>query len=207
VVLLDVQMPTLDGLETARRLAGWPAERRPHIVALTASALPGDRERCLAAGMAGYLSKPVALEALDAELRQARGRLRPGVPARLDPQIVEQLRELAERSAPGLLDELIELFYRANGERLELLREALRRQDRAAIPRLLHAMKGSCGQMGAVAVVELLTAAEEAAGPLDPAWAPEVEQRLSEARVALRAAVLGPEEPPDHRVIPLRKAR
>ena len=73
VLLLDVQMPRLDGLETARRIvAKRPPDRRPYIIALTAQALPGDREQCLAAGMDDYLAKPVGVTVLAAALERAR---------------------------------------------------------------------------------------------------------------------------------------
>ncbi|MBL8342418.1 MAG: response regulator [Rubrivivax sp.] len=65
VVLMDVQMPEMDGLEAARRIvATWPEGRRPRIVAMTANAMQGDREQCLAAGMDDYLTKPVRVDAL-----------------------------------------------------------------------------------------------------------------------------------------------
>lgn len=76
IALLDVQMPRLDGLETARRIvAKNPPERRPWIVALTAQALSGDREQCLAAGMDDYLAKPIGVAALGAALERARAAL------------------------------------------------------------------------------------------------------------------------------------
>jgi CheY-like chemotaxis protein len=60
-----VQMPETDGLEASRRItASWPANQRPRIVAMTANAMQGDREMCLAAGMDGYLSKPIRLDEL-----------------------------------------------------------------------------------------------------------------------------------------------
>jgi CheY-like chemotaxis protein len=65
VILMDVQMPEMDGLEATRRIrAQWSAEQRPCIIAMTANALMGDAERCLAAGMDAYVSKPVQLEKL-----------------------------------------------------------------------------------------------------------------------------------------------
>ncbi|MEM7585452.1 MAG: ATP-binding protein [Acidobacteriota bacterium] len=70
-VLLDVQMPELDGLETARRIcSSWPEAERPRLIALTANAIRGDRERCLAAGMDDYVSKPVRV----VDLREALAR-------------------------------------------------------------------------------------------------------------------------------------
>ncbi len=65
VVLMDVQMPEMDGLEASRRInAQWPATKRPHIVAMTANAMQGDREMCLAAGMDDYITKPIRVDQL-----------------------------------------------------------------------------------------------------------------------------------------------
>jgi CheY-like chemotaxis protein len=70
-VLMDVEMPELDGLEATRRIrARWPG-RSPHIVAMTANAMAGDREACLAAGMDDYVSKPIRDHELMAALERA----------------------------------------------------------------------------------------------------------------------------------------
>jgi len=75
VVLMDVQMPEMDGLEASRCImAKWPAGERPRIVAMTANAMQGDREQCLAAGMDDYVTKPIRVEALVAALNNATAR-------------------------------------------------------------------------------------------------------------------------------------
>ena len=72
VVLMDVQMPEMDGLEASREIVRrWPqATARPRIVAMTANAMQGDREMCMAAGMDDYLTKPIRVDQLvDALIR------------------------------------------------------------------------------------------------------------------------------------------
>ena len=72
VVLMDVQMPQMDGLEASRRIhAEWPAHARPHIIAMTANAMQGDREECLASGMHDYITKPIRVSELVAALVRA----------------------------------------------------------------------------------------------------------------------------------------
>jgi CheY-like chemotaxis protein len=74
LILMDIQMPKMDGLEAASQIRKrWPLAEQPCIIALTACALEGDRERCLDAGMDGYISKPVKIE----DLREALGKCEP----------------------------------------------------------------------------------------------------------------------------------
>ncbi len=75
LVLMDVQMPEMDGLEASRRIAArWPPGGRPRIVAMTANAMQGDREECLAAGMDDYLTKPIRIGLLTEALQIAARR-------------------------------------------------------------------------------------------------------------------------------------
>jgi len=75
VILMDVQMPEMDGLEASRRItAKWPPDERPRIVAMTANAMQGDREMCLAAGMDDYLTKPIRVDQLVDTLKNVSAR-------------------------------------------------------------------------------------------------------------------------------------
>jgi CheY-like chemotaxis protein len=75
LVLMDVQMPEMDGLEASRRITSrWPSDERPRIVAMTANAMQGDRDECLAAGMDDYLTKPIRVDALIEALTQSPAR-------------------------------------------------------------------------------------------------------------------------------------
>jgi CheY-like chemotaxis protein len=68
-------MPEMDGLEASRRItAKWQPQQRPRIVAMTANAMQGDRQACLAAGMDDYVTKPIRVEALVQALTQASSR-------------------------------------------------------------------------------------------------------------------------------------
>jgi CheY-like chemotaxis protein len=78
LVLMDVQMPEMDGLEASRRItAKWPTNERPRIVAMTANAMQGDREQCLAAGMDDYVTKPIRVDALVSALGLTQPRNEP----------------------------------------------------------------------------------------------------------------------------------
>ena len=76
VVLMDVQMPEMDGLEASRLIVATGADR-PRIIAMTANAMQGDREMCLAAGMDDYVTKPIRVDALVAALLDAKARVTP----------------------------------------------------------------------------------------------------------------------------------
>ncbi|HWQ18951.1 MAG TPA: response regulator [Methanotrichaceae archaeon] len=71
IIFMDIRMPLMDGLEACREIrTRWPADKQPHIVAITAYAMDGDRETCLESGMNDYISKPLRNTELEAVLKK-----------------------------------------------------------------------------------------------------------------------------------------
>jgi CheY-like chemotaxis protein len=195
-VLMDCQMPVMNGYEASaeirRREAGSPGRHVP-IVALTASAVKGDEERCLDAGMDAYVTKPVTLEMLGAVLDQLLepGRPRPDADI-LDPATVRSLWELGG-GGPDLLAEVTETFLAAAVSDIATLRQSVAGADLAAVAGAAHRLRGSCSAVGASAMARLAGVIEAAA------WAglPEglgddvarLDRALDDVRVALQDAV------------------
>jgi two-component system sensor histidine kinase/response regulator len=164
-VLMDGQMPGLDGFEATRRIregereAGSP---RLPIVAMTASAMKGDREKCLEAGMDDYVSKPVTPEALEAVLRRwvhppavPTAKEPPEAPAAdglLDETIVSSLMSVDDDGS--LMDEVVATFLKIAPVRLGAIRKAAK-GDPAQLERAAHSFLGSCGNLGCRAMADL----------------------------------------------------
>lgn len=189
VVLMDVHMPGTDGVQATSQLrALLPEERRPWIVAVTANALDGDRERLIAAGMDSYLSKPVQIEALEAELsavpdRRDRGesRLEAGAPSApsappaqptadpLDtgPAVVD-FEAFVERT--GLDDaQLHRALVRELADQVDAAVQVLAGADDAERSRSLHRLLGAAATAGAPAMHEaVLRAHDRARDGLEP---------------------------------------
>jgi signal transduction histidine kinase/ligand-binding sensor domain-containing protein/DNA-binding NarL/FixJ family response regulator len=155
IILMDVQMPGMDGLEAARRIAAeHPPEHRPRIIALTANALAGDREACLAVGMDDYLSKPIRLD----ELYAAISRNLPS--STFDPSYLESLRRLEAVTGRELIATVVHGFLAETPRRLARAREALERGDTEAFVFAIHSLKGSSAQLGATRLAALCGEAE-----------------------------------------------
>jgi CheY-like chemotaxis protein/HPt (histidine-containing phosphotransfer) domain-containing protein len=182
LVLMDCHMPELDGYEATRRIrraetAKSSPDRPPlHIIAMTANALEGDREACLAAGMNDYVSKPVKLPELQAALRRAgaqmprRNRATPAKPrgaksgsepgARgaaeshptepvVDPAVFASLRALREAGEPDPAVELIDLFLADTPPRLKAMEAAVREAQPPRLQESAHSLKGTASNLGA----------------------------------------------------------
>jgi signal transduction histidine kinase/DNA-binding response OmpR family regulator len=147
VILMDVQMPEMDGFQATAAIREREAGsgRRLPIIALTAHAMTGDRERCLAAGMDFYLTKPVRTGDLYETLEAAVPRPAPA-PARLAFDATETLTRLGDDHA--LLAEMVGLFKAESARMLTAIRDSVASGDASALARSSHAMNGSVANFG-----------------------------------------------------------
>jgi PAS domain S-box-containing protein len=148
VVLMDVEMPVMDGLEATRQIHERLSTARPRIVAVTAGAMSEDRDRCLAAGMDDFLTKPIRLEELSAALA--------GVPRRSDGGLVTSaLERLAETLGDdAALDGLVDTFLAEAPKLLATLRDAADRGDADELRRAAHTLKSNAATFGGEALAD-----------------------------------------------------
>ncbi|HKV84383.1 MAG TPA: response regulator, partial [Ktedonobacterales bacterium] len=177
VVLMDCHMPVMDGYEATRaiRQAELGSGKHVPIIAMTANAIQGDREACLAAGMDDYVSKPVKLDDLSAVIRRwlpatagvdtAASVLRSATPERpaafaptdtlasvraLDRSVLTTMHGLDISDEPELVGQVVVTFLGDAGDLLERLREASERGDIVALFRAAHSLKASSSLVGAM---------------------------------------------------------
>ncbi|MEA9978027.1 MULTISPECIES: CHASE domain-containing protein [unclassified Pseudomonas] len=156
-VLMDMQMPDIDGLEATRRIRADPRFANLPIVAMTANASRADRELCLAAGMNEHVGKPIDLEQLIATLLSQTGKLPVGaiMEAKLEHDCILESRASVARRMGGNL-ELIRNGLKDFGydmhQQLAKLQCLVESQDTTGARSVLHAIKGSAGTMGAMAL-------------------------------------------------------
>ncbi len=157
IILMDCQMPELDGYETTRQVRN-KGGRQPYIIAMTASAMQGDRELCLATGMDHYISKPMRIADLKSALDEAASLAGESI----DVGVLANLRELTGEDSPEILSELIELFSASTPPLLSQAREAQSNPSDLAV--IAHTIKGSCSNFGARAMEALCFQLEQLDG-------------------------------------------
>jgi CheY-like chemotaxis protein len=200
VVLMDVQMPEMSGLEATAEIRRREASTgaRTRIVAMTAHALKGDRERCLAAGMDDYLAKPIdRLELFEAVEQAAIGRPTPPPPPSAPAfDHAAMLQRLDGDEV--LMADVIRTFREDCPRQLAAVQAAVEADDAAALREAAHEMKGAAGNLVAAGVVDAARALEilgrhEALDAARAAW-PRLEAETHRLLESL-ASTLVTEEP------------
>ncbi len=186
VILMDGQMPEMDGEQaTVQIRANWPVERQPRIIAMTANAMQGDRERYLAVGMDDYVSKPIRIEELIRALEQSPSMENPAeaqkpgagdtaihpnrslLPGSIEnkaalaadqavnPQILTEFQEMIGDDGPELLKTLVNLYLVDTPNLIEEMRTSIVEKDAGVLGRSAHTIKGNSSQMGALPLASL----------------------------------------------------
>ncbi len=205
LVLMDVQMPNLGGFEATAEVRRRERETGHHlpIIAMTARAMKGDREECLAAGFDDYLSKPLRSQALYDLLD--RWAPRPDAPAATEAE-PEGSATAAPGAAPAfdrealldlvdgdeaLLHQIIELFLESSTRLMATIREAIDAADAGRLNEVAHELKGSMGHFGALAAIDAARDLETMGRAGDLALAEAVYRTLDVEVARLRDALAG----------------
>ncbi|MGB8699663.1 MAG: response regulator [Thermosynechococcaceae cyanobacterium] len=201
LVLMDIEMPEMDGITATEQICReWPLAARPYIIALTAYAMTGDRERCLQAGMQDYLSKPLRIQDLQRVLQQwtqPTPTLQPPSPPEemepiLDRSILVGICQLVDPDqAADLLQEIVDTYLADVPQRIRAIEAAIAQSDPEALRQAAHALRSGSLNLGAVQVAQHCRTLEQLgkAGTMTdaPAVWTQLSQAIEQAMDALKA--------------------
>jgi len=195
LVAMDVQMPVMDGLDAtaAIRKSEETTGRHVPIVAMTAHAMKGDRERCLAAGMDGYVAKPIRSSELENAIAEILGKARRAVetsPAEKDAGIVPETLLQGVGGNRRLLQKLAKLFLADLPKSSARIKTALDLKDEDGLAKAAHALKGSVGNFGAASAVAAAADIEKFARAGESAAAQEAWKRLDSELLVVKKEIV-----------------
>ncbi len=168
LILMDVQMPEMNGFEATQAIREMEGEKRhTPIIAMTAHAMKGDRERCLQAGMDDYVSKPIEPQELFETIEKwtkSRGLKKDLLPFTLHPSPLEKEKDIPVNFETALdrfggdkkfFKEMLQEFLEYAPKQLEKLAQAIERGDAKVVEREAHSIKGAAGNLGAKVLADL----------------------------------------------------
>jgi PAS domain S-box-containing protein len=174
VILMDVQMPEMDGLEATRQIRKqWTGPRRPWIIAMTANAMDSDRKDCLDSGMDGYISKPVRIEALEAELVRSSENIGQVV----DFTVLDRFGEMTG-SGPEAVRELTEIFAEETPQSLREIQQCIDKRNGPGISIQAMQLGRACANFGAERMQLLCSSLQGAGKSSDFVLAREFSERI-----------------------------
>ncbi len=181
MILMDVQMPVMDGMTATRMIRALETDKHVPIIALTANAMSGDRERCEAAGMDGYLTKPIEVERLRSLLEKfglerseaaaAPAAQAPTVESIAADHMAAPVDLRGFRDVTGgddaFAQELAAAFIAGGDAQLTEIATAIKHGDRAALARATHKLKGACANIHAISLLAIAQRLESDSGAAD----------------------------------------
>ncbi len=191
LVFMDVQMPEMDGLAATAAIRESEKRSGTHlpIFAMTAHAMKGDREQCVAAGMDGYMTKPVRFSEIQKTLEAVAAERRTAAPAAVANSWDKAAALDRVEGDEELLQDICRIFLEESPKLMTSLQQAVVQKDAEAVSRAAHSLKGESGYLGAVNVSKMAKQLETMGRDRELSQAPAVLEQLQKEMAGLSSAI------------------